>query len=71
MSFYSIATKYNGPLEAAHAHIHDDRYDMVECGAAGQSKLDLSDQPRGSGIASTDAIRMCSANVLLFYQHKV
>ncbi len=28
MSFYSIAAKYNGPLEAAHAHIDDDRYDM-------------------------------------------
>ncbi len=42
MSFYAIATKYNGPLEAGQAHGHDDRYDMVECGAAGQSKLDLS-----------------------------
>ncbi len=28
MSFYSIAAKYNGPLEAAHAFIDDDRYDM-------------------------------------------
>ena len=28
MSFYSIAAKYNGPLEAAHAHIDDDRYDI-------------------------------------------
>ncbi len=28
MSFYSIAAKYNGPLEAAYAHINDDRYDM-------------------------------------------
>ena len=26
--FYSIAAKYNGPLEAAHAHIDDDRYDI-------------------------------------------
>ena len=34
MSFYNIATKYNEPLEAAQAHIHDDRYDMVECGDA-------------------------------------
>ncbi len=25
MSFYSIAAKYNGPLEAAHAFIDDDR----------------------------------------------
>ncbi len=28
MRFYSIAAKYNGPLEAAHAVIDDDRYDM-------------------------------------------
>ena len=28
MSFYSIAAKYNGPLDAAHALIDDDRYDM-------------------------------------------
>ncbi len=28
MSFYSIAVKYNGPLEAALAFIDDDRYDM-------------------------------------------
>ena len=33
----------DGSLDAAHAHIDDDRYDMVECGAAGQLKLDLSD----------------------------
>ena len=25
MSLYSIATEYNGPLEAAHARIDDDR----------------------------------------------
>ena len=30
MSLYSIAAKYNGPLEAAHTFIDDDRYDMVE-----------------------------------------
>ena len=30
MSFYSIAAKYNVPLEAAHAHIDDDGYDMAE-----------------------------------------
>ncbi len=73
MCFYSINTRYNGSLQVAHALIDDDRYDMVECGAAGQLqlKLDLSDQSRDHSIASTDAIRMCSANVLLFYQHKV
>ncbi len=37
MCLYSIATEYNGPLEAAHAQIDDDRYDMVECGAADKS----------------------------------
>ena len=26
--FYNISAKYNGPLEAAHAFIDDDRYDM-------------------------------------------
>ena len=37
--------KYNGTLEAAHAHIDDIRYDMddnmVECSAASQSILGL------------------------------
>ncbi len=36
MCFYRITAKSNETLEAAHAHIDDDRYDMVECGAAGQ-----------------------------------
>ncbi len=55
MSLYTIAAKYNGPLEAAHAHNDDDRYDMVDCGAAGQLILDLSDQDqlRRRNIAST------------------
>jgi len=30
MSLYSIAAKYNGPLEAAHAYIDVDTYDV--CG---------------------------------------
>ena len=30
--FVTIVTKYNGPLGAAHAHIDDVRYDMVELG---------------------------------------
>ena len=42
MSFASIIRKYNEPLEAAHAHIDDDRYDLVEYGAASQPTLDLS-----------------------------
>ncbi len=44
MYFYSIAAKSNETLQAAHAHIDDDRYDVVECGAAGQIRLDLSKQ---------------------------
>ena len=28
-NLYSIATDYNGPLEAAHANDDDDRYDKV------------------------------------------
>ena len=65
MSFYNIATEYNEPLEAAQAHIHDDRYDMVECGAAGHSKLDVSDQLQGCSIAATDVMSMRSVNELL------
>ena len=53
------------PLEAAHAHIDDDRYDMVECVAAGQPEVDLSDQPRGCSIASMTVIRLSSINLLL------
>ena len=44
MSLSSINAGYNGPLEAAHAHTDDDRYDLVGCGAAGQLTFDLSDQ---------------------------
>ncbi len=57
--------KYNDPLEAAHAHIDDDRYDMVEFGAARRVRLVLSDQLRACDIASTDVIRLGSNNVLL------
>ena len=51
--FVSIATKYIWLLEVAHVHTDDDRYDMVECSAAGQPKLDLSDQLRSCSVAST------------------
>ena len=44
MCLYDIAAKYNKLLEAAYAHIDDNRYNIVERGAAGQLKLDLSDQ---------------------------
>ncbi len=57
MCLYSIATEYNGPLEAAHAQIDDDRYDMVECAAAGKPTLDLSDQLQGCSIAPTHNYR--------------
>ncbi len=43
MCSFSIATECYGALEADHAHNDDDRYDMVECGAAGKPTLDLSD----------------------------
>ncbi len=42
MCLHTIATKSDGLLEAAHAHIDNERYDMIECVAAGQPKLDLS-----------------------------
>ena len=44
MCLYTIATKFNASLDAAHPHIDDDRYDMVECSAPGEIKLDLSRQ---------------------------
>ncbi len=65
MCFFGVAAKYNWSPEAAHAHIEDDRDDMVECGDAGQLKLDLSHQIRSSNIISINAIRQSSANVLL------
>ncbi len=65
MCFYSITVEYNDPLEAAHAHIGDDRYDMVEFGAVSQRRVVLSDQLRACGIDFTDVIRLGSNNVLL------
>ena len=67
MCLYSIATEYNEPLKAAHEQIDDDRYDMVECGAAGQFTLTLhlSNHLRDCSIASTNNYRMSSANVLV------
>ena len=41
MCLYTIATEYNGPLEAAHAHIDDVGSDMDDCNAAGKFKWDL------------------------------
>ena len=50
MSLFTITNEYEEPLEAAHARIDDDRYDLVECAAAGQPTLDLSNQLLGCGI---------------------
>ncbi len=65
LCIFTITISYNGPLEAAHAYIADDRYDMVECGAAGQSQVDLSDQIRGCSVASKCVIQMRSNVVIL------
>ena len=35
MSLTSAMTTYDGPLEVAHAHCDDDRYDLVEGRTAG------------------------------------
>ena len=63
MCLYGIINKYIGPLEAAHAQIDDNRYDMAECGAAEKPTLDLSEQLHGCNIAPTHNYRMSSANV--------
>ncbi len=49
MSLYSIATEYNGPLEAAHGHTDNKGYDKLNCYAASQPSpsLDLSGQLLG------------------------
>ena len=39
MSFYGITVDYNGPLKLVNAHTDDDRYDMAQCGAAGESLI--------------------------------
>ena len=65
MSLYRIADDYNGPLEAAHVRIDDDRYDLVKCGAACQPTLDLSDQIRDCSIATTHASRLSNTNELV------
>ena len=64
MCLLTIGADYYETLEAAHASIGDDRYDLVECGAADQPTLDLSYQLRGCSIASTHANRLGSANVI-------
>ncbi len=41
MSFVPTSIEYNGPYEAAHVDIDDDRYDLAECGAAGWPKAHI------------------------------
>ncbi len=65
MCLYSITTEYNELLKAAHVHIDDDRYDIVEDGAAGRPKLDLSDQLRCCSIAFKYVTQLSSSNVLV------
>ncbi len=71
MCLYTIATEYNGPLEAAHAHSGDDRYDIAGCGAIGRLQLDLQVQLDGRSITYTNPNRMCRANVLVYYYNRV
>ncbi len=71
MSLYSIAAKYNGPLEAAHAHIDDDGCNMVECNVAGQLKMDLSDQLGDRDGAVMVESRVSSASRILCYYSQV
>ncbi len=63
MCFFGVTDRYNGPPEAAHAHICDTRDNIVECGAAGQLKLKLvlSYHLRSCNIISINAIRLSSA----------
>ncbi len=71
MPFYIIWTEFNVPLEAAHALINDDRYDMVKQSFARQLKSDFSDQLRVCRIAFTYARRLSSANAILYYIDRV
>ena len=71
MCLYTIVAKHAGPLEAAHAHFDDDRFDIVECGDSGHLKLDLSDQLRVCSIGSAHAIRLSSENLVVCYHHQV
>ena len=46
LSFQNTPDEYNGPLEAARAHIADDRYDLVEC-AGFRFQFQLLSRTRG------------------------
>ncbi len=44
MCVVTTGVNYFETLEAAQVHIDDNIYDLVECAAAGQPRLDLYDQ---------------------------
>ena len=71
MSFHGITADYNGPLEAAHAHMDDQSCDLVECDAAGQPTLDLSYQLGDCSIASMHAKHLSSTNELLQHHRRL
>ena len=57
MCLYGITAEFNGPLQADHVNIDDESYDLVECGAAGRPKLDLSFQfETASSLLRTPAV---------------
>jgi len=65
MSLYSIAAKYNETLEAAHAYIDDDRYDVVEWWAVGQ--LNWTSQISYEFIASLHHMQsICAVQMSLY-----
>ncbi len=65
--FTTKANNYNGPLEAAHAHIDDDRYNMVWLNALLMASPHWSSKRSYDDVASVScihAIRLSSANLL-------
>ena len=72
-SSYTITTKCNGRLKAAHAMIDDNRYDIVGCCAAGQLGTGplRSAMVRRYSIGCTRAVRLLRVKVLLYYCHQV
>ncbi len=65
MCLYSIATEYNGTLEAAHAQIDRESDEKGKSVDPGGRRLVNKDQRRVCRIAPTNNYRMGSANVLV------
>ncbi len=61
--FVTIGIKHNWPLEAAHAHIDVEIFDIVEWNAASLPKLDPSKQVSCWSVASNSAIHLGSAHI--------